>query len=55
MNLPKGITGFCSINDKELPLMDTIQFKQLSHTFIENWVESLMGSVNFPLIETITP
>jgi hypothetical protein len=34
LNLPKGITGFRSIKDKELPLMDSIQFKQLCHTFV---------------------
>lgn len=34
MSLPKGITGFHSLNDNKLPMMDTIQFKQLSHTFV---------------------
>lgn len=34
MNLPIGITGFRSIKDKALPLMDSIQFKQLSHKFV---------------------
>lgn len=43
MILPKGITGFRSIKDKELPLMDSIQFKQLSHTFVRELGGEMKG------------
>lgn len=43
MNLPKGITGFRSIKDKELPIMDPIPFKQLSHTFVRELGGEIKG------------
>jgi hypothetical protein len=46
LNLPKGITGFRSIKDQELPLMDYIQFKQLSHTFVRELAGEIKGFSN---------
>jgi hypothetical protein len=43
LNLPKGITGFRSIKDKELPLMDSSQFKQLSYTFVRELDGEIKG------------
>jgi hypothetical protein len=34
LNLPNGITGFRSSTDKELPVMDLVEFKQLCYSFI---------------------
>lgn len=45
MNLSNGITGFRSSTDKELPVTDLVEFKQLCYSFIRQ-IGGIVNSYN---------